>query len=241
MLAVQGCATQRTEPQVAAQAPAAEPASLPRTITVVGLGSVKIEPDIAQASIGVETVGATVRTATTEATSTMDSVMAALKGLGIADKDIQTSGYSVWADRNPSPLGEGVTPQEPVYHVNNMVTVVIRKLDSVGAVLDASIEAGANSIYGVSFSIDKPEALESQARELAVADALKRAQELAALNQLMVGPVVSISEVVTGGSYESNFSSKAFATAGYGGGGGGEISPGELELSLRLQIVYAIQ
>jgi len=221
--------------------PSGSDAILPRTITVVGEGSVKIQPDIARANIGVETFGATVKVATSQAAATMDAVLAALKSQGIAEKDIQTTGYSVWVERNSGP--DGNTSDKVVYHVNNNVSVTIRDLAKVGAVLDAAIEAGANSIYGVSFSVAEPEKLEAEARGKAIANALAKAKELAQLNGVEVGAVVSVSEVVGagGGSYDSNFMRLSAEKAAYSGGGAGSVSPGELELALRLQVVYQIQ
>ena len=65
----------------------------------------KIKPDMARANIGVETIGSTVKGATTEAATTMDALIAALMEQGIAEVDIQTSGYSVWVDRERGPDG----------------------------------------------------------------------------------------------------------------------------------------
>jgi uncharacterized protein YggE len=215
----------------------AEPV-LPRTITVVGEGKVKIKPDIAQINIGIEIVGDTVQAASSQAADTMDTVLATLTAQGVDQKDIQTSGYNVWVERPYGP--EGPTG-DTLYHVNNNVSVTIRDLDSVGTILDAAIEAGANSIYGVTFSVADPSGLMSEGREKAVADARSKAEELAELNNVTVGEVISISEVIAaGGSYAGGFRGLP-AAAEMGGGGGGPISPGELEMMVQLQITYAIQ
>jgi uncharacterized protein YggE len=216
-------------------------ATSPRTITVVGEGKVSIQPDIAKANIGVDIVGGSVSEANGAATSTMEAVMEALKAQGIADKDIQTSGYNIWIERpygGPEVMGAPGGPGEAIYHVNNTVAVVIRDLESVGEVLNAAIEAGANNIFGVTFSIDDPSELMSEARGLAVQDAEAKAAELASLNQVNVGDVVSISEVIGGGG--GVFPSPV-ARAEAGLGGGGPISPGELELNVQLQITYTIE
>jgi heat shock protein HslJ len=103
--------------------------------------------------------------------------------------------------------------------------------------LDVAIEAGANSINGVTFQIEDPSSVESDARQSAVEDARAKAEELASLTDVGIGNVVSISEVVggNGGYYQSNFESAAFDT-----GAGGGFAPGELNLVMRLQIAYAI-
>ena len=83
--------------------------------------------------------------------------------------------------------------------------------------------------------------MESRARKEAVADAQAKAQELATLNGVEVGDVVSVSEVIggRGGYYAGGFREVA-VSAGMGGGGG-PIAPGELELTLQLEIVYTVQ
>jgi uncharacterized protein YggE len=222
-----------------AQTVAETTSTLSRTITVVGEGTVKIKPDIAQANIGVEVVRATVKAASSGAKESMDAVLKALKEQGVDEKDIQTSGYSVWTERPYGP--EGPSGDEILYHVSNQVAVTIRDLDTVGTVLDAAIEAGANNIYGVTFNLADPSQVESEARKKAVADAQAKAQELATLNDIKLGDVASVSEVIGGrGGYYAGGVREAAVSAGLGGGGG-PISPGELELTLQLEIVYTVQ
>ena len=218
-------------------------ARIPRTITVVGHGTVTITPDIATANIGVETSGTNVKEAIDEASETMAAVMKAFTAAGIAQKDIQTSGFNVWAERStpPVPMAEETRAQEAeqvTYRENNNVRVVIRDLTKVGAVIDAAVEAGANSIYGVSFGIDKPEDLASEAREKAIADAQAKAEELAKLNGVEVGEVVSISEIVGQTPY---YGVERVALMAEGLGGAGPFTPGEQEVALQLQVVYAIR
>jgi uncharacterized protein YggE len=225
-----------TTTTVSATAVGAARGTLPGTITVVGEGKVNIQPDIARVNIGVETIQPTVKEASAQASQTMDSVLAALKAQGIADKDIQTSNFSIYVERISSP--DGKATDQLRYHVSNQVAITIRKMDQVSNVLDATIEAGANNIYGVSFSVEDPTKVESQGRQAAVADALRRARELARLNGVELGGVVSVSEVV---GNQGGFVANSFRDTATGKGGGGPISPGELELTMQLQITYAIQ
>ncbi len=214
------------------------PVTSVRTITVVGEGKVTIKPDTARANIGVEVIKPTVKEASAENKTVIASVLDALKAQGIAEKDIQTSGFSIYAERYNQ---DGSGPSDQIrYHVSNNVMVVIRNLDKVGDVLDAAIEAGANNIYGVDFSLSDPTKLESDTRAKAIADAKAKAEDLAKLTGVTVGNVVSISEVIGGnggGAYQSNFSK---AATGMGGGGATPVNPGELELSMQLQVVYSI-
>ena len=154
-------------------------------------------------------------------------------------KDIQTSGFSVWTER---PYGsEGPSGDELLYHVTNQVAVTIRDLETVETVLGSAIEAGANNIYGVTFSLVDPSQVESEARKKAVADAQAKAQELATLNDVKLGDVVSVSKVLGGGGRYFAGGVREVALAAGLGGGGGPIAPGELELTLQLEIVYTVQ
>jgi uncharacterized protein len=212
-------------------------AGLPRTITVVGEGKVKIKPDTARAQIGVEVMKSSVKEASDANKATLEAVLEALKAQGIAEKDIQTSGFSIFAERYGP---EGPLPENQTnYRVSNNVSVVIRDLEKVGAVLDAAIEAGSNNIYGIEFGLDNTDAVEAEARKSAVADARAKAEELGELAGVTVSGVVSVSEVIgSGGGYynASNFNQLDRGM----GGGGTPISPGELDLTLQLQVVYAI-
>ena len=207
-----------------------------RTITVVGQGEVSAPPDVAVVNMGVQVSNADIQEATSQAAVQMESLLTALKGEGIADKDIQTSYYNVYVDRPYGPEGPGT---DAFYQVSNTVQVTIRDLAAVTDILGVAIEAGANSINSVEFRLSDPAALRSEARAKAVENAEASAAELAELNGVAVGPVVSISEVIDSGAYYVNEQSYA-AAEGKGGGGAGPISPGEVTVSMQLQITYAI-
>lgn len=225
-----------TLPNAVVQGQTTATSELSNTITVVGEGSVRMRPDIARANIGVEVLRQSVEEATAENRANVENVLAALKELGVAENDIQTSGFSVYAERFGP---EGPLAEDDVrYRVSNNVSVTMRDLDNVGALLDAAISAGANNIYGVDFDIDDPSSVESEARAKAVADAQAKAQDLAELTGVTMGNVVSVSEVIGSGYFASNFSEQGMR--GLGGGGGAPIEPGELTLVMQLQVQYAI-
>jgi uncharacterized protein YggE len=211
-----------------------------QTITVVGQGSVRIKPDVAQVSIGVETSAETVSQAVQDNKTQMESIMAALTQAGIADKDIQTMNYSIQFDRYPQPMPASTGTESgtaaPVYRVSNMVNVTVRDLDKVSTVLDAVVEAGANNIWGVNFSLEDQTKAQADARANAITDAKARAQALADLNGVKLGPVMSVSEVISGGSYPV-----AVPMAEKAAVGAGPISPGELEVSYQVQVSYFIE
>jgi hypothetical protein len=204
-----------------------------RTITVVGEGRATGAPDTAQLNIGVQVSDPDVKAATQKAADDMESLLAALKAQGIADDDIQTSYYNIFVDR---PFGPQGPSSDVLYQVSNSVQVTIRNLDGVSTILGAAIEAGANNVNSINFNISDPSALRAEARQKAVTDALATAEELAKLNGLSVGEVVSISEVIDGGVFPMEV-----ASAAMGLGGAGPISPGDVEVNIQLQITYALQ
>jgi len=206
------------------------------TITVIGQASVRRAPEIAQISIGVETMGATVGEAVKDSDAKMLAVLAALKAAGIAEKDIQTMNYSIQFERYPQMGIEAPgTQPEPQYRVSNMVNVIVRDLEAVDEVLDAAIEAGANNIWGVTFSLEDPKTAQADARADAIADAKSRAQALADLGGVKLGPVMSISEALGGGVvYSPAVMERAALSAG-------SISPGEVEIGYQVQVSYFIE
>ena len=208
------------------------------SVTVVGEGIVGIDPDIATATIGVEVLRSSVKDASVAAQAVMEEVQAALLAQNIDASDIQTRNFSIFGER----FGPGglLAEEELTYRVTNTVRITIRDLDSIGTVLDAAIDAGANNIYGIDFSLADQDAAESQARAKAVANAYSKAEELADLIGVSVGGVMGISEIIGqgGGFFGGIFSQMALAD---GGGGAGPISPGELMLSMQLQITYELR
>jgi len=210
-----------------------------RTITVVGSGKVSLTPDIGKITVGAEAVAQTVVEAKTQVDTRIKAIRGALKALGIEGQDIKTSNYSIYYERDSSvfPRYEGDTSAgQGVYHVSNTLEVTVRNIETVGSVLDAVVEAGANQVYGVYFTVSDNARWEGQAREKAIADARSRAEELARLTGVKLGKVVAVSEVI-GGAYPVAYDRAAYA----GMGGGADIAPGELEMSTQVQVVFEIE
>ena len=178
-------------------APSALADAAPRTLTVNGTGEVRAVPDQAPLSTGVVTQAATAAAALAANSRAMNAVFDTLKRAGIAEKNIQTSNFSVSPQYgNPKPGGaQRITG----YQVSNTVTVTVIGLDKIGPAIDALVAAGSNQIDGPTFSLADPKPLLAKAREEAVKDATARAQTLAAAAGVTLGPIISISE--GGGEY----------------------------------------
>lgn len=164
-----------------------------RVLTVSGEGEVRAAPDEALLSAGVVTNARTAAVALSDNSRAMNEVFATLKRAGIADKDMQTSDFSVnpqyATDKNGNTL-QDITG----YQVSNTVNVRVDDLAKVGPTLDALVSSGANSVGGISFTIKNPKPLMAQARAEAVADAVARAQTLARAAGVTLGPIISITE-----------------------------------------------
>lgn len=155
-------------------------------ITVTGVGQVDAVPDQAQLSVGVTTKGSSAREAMTANAAQMERVIDALKGAGVAARDIRTQDVSV---------GQGYDEKgADGYSASNTVTVTVRRVDRVGAVLEAASRAGANQVYGPSMTRENSKTLEHRALELAVKNARERAETLAKAADVSLGSVTAITE-----------------------------------------------
>ncbi len=163
-----------------------------RTITVTGQGQAFGVPDMAVISAGVQTQAKTAAQALAANARDMNGVFAALKHMGIPDKNIQTSDFSV----SPQFTQYSQTEAQHIvgYQVSNTVTVIVDGTDKVGPAIDALVGAGANQMNNISFSIHNADALMAKARTAAVADATARAQTLTGAAHVKLGPIISIEE-----------------------------------------------
>ncbi len=171
----------------------------PATLSLTGTGIVSAKPDMATVTSGVTTQGATAAEALAANSKAMADLLAALKEAGIADKDVQTSYFSVnpnyvYSDQRDAG-GYTLPPKIDGYVVSNTVNVTIRDLSQLGAVLDKQVIVGANTINGISFGVDDPSALLDEARKHAFEDAKRKAELYAAAAGEELGPLVSIAEI----------------------------------------------
>jgi uncharacterized protein YggE len=162
-----------------------------RSISVTGTGMVESAPDMATLMIGVTTQGTSAAEALAENSKATEAVIARLTASGIEARDMQTSNLSI----NPNWTGyDSSTPTISGYVASNMLTVRVRALDTTGAVLDAAVADGANTLNGMTFGLADPEPAYNEARKEAVADARAKAELLAEAAGVKLGPVLSISD-----------------------------------------------
>lgn len=166
-----------------------------RTITITGEGEAVGVPDIAWIDTGVVTEGKTAAAALAANTAAMEAVFKGLEEAGIEKRDMQTSQFSVYpVYEQMEPRDRPQTPKIGGYRVANQLTVKVRDLDALGGILDKVVTLGSNQLSGIRFSIDKPEPLLDEARQKAVADALRKAKLYAGAAGVALGQIMSISE-----------------------------------------------
>ncbi|MFC1978005.1 SIMPL domain-containing protein [Chloroflexota bacterium] len=207
-------------------------------IWVNGQGKVTAVPDIATLRLGIEAEEASVAEAQNRAAEAMDRVMTALTKNGVAKKDIQTQNFSI----NRVTKWDRVKEEETVtgYRVTNMVTAKIRDIDEAGTIIDAVAEAGGDltRIDNISFSVDDPSAFYEAARQEAMTEAKAKARQLAELAGVTLGKPTYISESTQIPYPRSMIMEEAVAIKS---AAPTSISPGEVEISLNLQVAYAIR
>ena len=205
-------------------------------IWVTGEGKVSVVPDVAILSLGVEVQSSSVAEAQSYAATVMTAVIDELDNSGIADKDIKTQQFSIypirrWSEKDGREVLVG-------YRVTNMVTAKVRKVEDTGTVIDAVARAGGDyiKINSISFTVDDPSAYYEEARELAMADAKARAEQLADLGKVKLGRPIYISESGASMPVVREF----YAGAPVPAAAPTPISPGETEIRLSVQVAYSI-
>lgn len=219
-------------------------------IPVTGEGKVSVKPDVARVTVSIVTRGEFLKNAQEENSRKSNVLTGYLKSEGVLEKDIHTIGYNIFPQYSVPPPPcipgeycstqsiESRTPKIIGYEVRNSYEITVRDLVKAGDILSGVVGAGANEVSGISFTIDKPEALIAEARKKAIDDANEKAARLARDLGLRRGKLVSFSE----GGYRPYFAESAFG----GKGGGGDfaetpapsIAPGETELRVNVTAVY---
>lgn len=208
-------------------------------ISVHGTGIVSAKPDIVNLQVGVQIQNSSLETAQSDAATKIDAAMKQLKAAGVEDKDISTAQYNV------EPVMDYRDNQPPVvngFRVTNILNVKLRDISKAGKVIDDLVKAGANTVYGLSFGFSDPTALMKQAREQAMNDAKAKASELATLGGVALGTPIVIDD---GGTNVPPIIMDSAANksmvSGIVGAPPMPVNPGQQELRVEVNVVYAIK
>jgi uncharacterized protein YggE len=165
------------------------------TLNLAAFGETRVQPDMATINLGVTTEAKTAAEAMAANAQRMSRVMAALRGAGVAAKDIQTSNLNLGAqyayEQNQPPRLTG-------YQASNQVTIIVHDIARLGAAVDATVGAGATQVNGISFGLNDSTAAETAAREGAVKALAAKADLYARATGYRVSRLVSLNE---GGGY----------------------------------------
>lgn len=170
-----------------------------RILSLSGTGEVRAVPDTASINTGVVSDAKDAKAALARNSAAMNRLFGQLKKAGIADRDVQTSNFNIapvyapYDAKNPVPQHERIVG----YRVSNGVTVRVRKLERLGALIDEMTVSGANRMNGIAFYVDKTENLLEEARRKAMADVRRKADLYASGMGVRLKRVLTISERVS--------------------------------------------
>lgn len=189
-------------------------------LAVVGEGKVDVVPDTAYVDVGINVNNAqTVDEAQKTIDKTNNSIIDAMKTLGINKADIKTSNYSIYPNYSYSDRQNEISG----YNGNVTVQIRVKSPSLASSVIESATKAGANQVQGTRFVVDKPEKYREDARSAAIANAREQAEKLAKSLGIKLGRVVNIVESSPSQVYPVAYSAMA---EGRGGGGGAVIEPG---------------
>lgn len=212
-------------------APVAAPAD-GTLLSVSASGDASRVPDVATLSAGVVTQAADANAALRANAEQMNRLMEAVRGAGIAERDIRTSDLGVSPQYRRQ---DGQAREISGYEARNTVNLTVRDISGLGAVIDALVAAGANQVHGPHFEIGEPEAAQDEARRAALEAARSRADLYADALGLRVHRIVSISE---GGGFMPP--RPMMAMRAMDAMESSPVSPGESTVSVNLDVVFEL-
>jgi uncharacterized protein YggE len=193
-----------------------------------GDATVSKRPDVAFISVGVESLQSTAAAAQSDLATKAGKLIARAKSLGVADKDLNTSGYWVGPNYTPGGTING-------YRASEDLQIKWHNVDTTGKTLDALVQEGGATHVSVGFGLADPKAAQSEARALAIADARSRAQTMAAAAGVKVGSVVMISDLSSSGPIGAtrDFAGAAIPAAS-------QLPVGQLDIQVTVEVDFAI-
>lgn len=167
-----------------------------RTFSVEGTGDIDVTPDVAQFSASVMTEGGSnIVDIQSQNTEKMNKINAFLKQNGIDAKDLKTSQYNIYPRYTPCVSIEKCTANTVSgYSINQTLEVKVRDTGKVGDLLSGIVLNGANNVSDIRFVTDDQSGAKNAARQEAIAEAKKKAVELAEAGGFHVGKLVSLFE-----------------------------------------------
>lgn len=207
--------------------------------SVSGSAVVYAKADIANISVGLKTeVKKTAAEATLENSKTMNKILEAVRDLEIEDKDIKTTNYNLrpvynWTESRGQEL-KG-------YEVSQNVTLKIRNLESIGAIIEKTTELGANQVGDINFTIDDEFELKNEAREMAIEKAKEKAGLIASQAGLKLGKLKGVSETSYSPIIPTYSNAMKEMVEDLVAGGAPSIEVGQNEVRAEVTLIYEVK
>ena len=209
-----------------------------RTISVDGTSVIKAMPDRATVNISIESTAKDAKEASAQNAIVMNKIQKDIIALAITKDNIKTTNYNLYPLYNRKDNGR----QEITgYSVSNQITVTVDNIDIVGNVIDTAINAGANSVNSVEFSLKDPQSYKDKVLVQAINDAKRKADIIA---KTLGKNVVNVVSVNSNNSYieARTFNSMMYAKAADSAavGASSPIQAGDISVKANVSIVFEI-
>ena len=204
------------------------------TFNVVGEGKVSIPPDVALINVGVQAQASTVKEAQEQLNSNINRVSEAIKKLGIDQKDIQTTNYSISPNYDFRSGSQKITG----YMTSSNLSIKIRQIDKVSEVIDEATASGANQVGGISFEVDDKVKAENEARQKAVDEAKRKAEQAAKIAGFKLGRIINYNENF--GGFPIPMPLRAMSAGAVEESTPTQVEPGSSEITVTVTLSYEI-
>lgn len=208
-------------------------------IVVSGEGTAKVAPDRAEITLGLEARGETAAEAQRQNAEKMELIIAALTEAGVAREDIKTADYNLtpvrhWDEQTRREILSG-------YQASNLVTISTKQTGEVGRLVDLAVAAGANHVQSISFEVEDEATVRAEALNRAVADARRKAEQMARTAGVRLGKVKSLTDSTS--EYRPFMQAEKLMAADLSGDRRAEtpIEPGQVRFRTTAQMTFAIR
>ncbi|MDE3101887.1 MAG: SIMPL domain-containing protein [Chloroflexota bacterium] len=207
-------------------------------LVTTGDGTAKVKPDVAIITVGAVAQAATAADAQAQVAQRVDAILQRAKGLGIADKDTRSAGYTI---QPQYAYAQGQAPRITGYQATQQIELTYRNVDNAGKALDALVQGdvAANTV-SIRLAIDDPKQAQADARIQAIEDARSKADAMAKTAGVTLGKVLAISDLSASTPSRSLFGPVA-APMPAAGAPSSQVPAGDLDVVVRVQVQFAIQ
>jgi len=227
-LAVTAMVVASNRPAMVVSAATTSSSTIEAGIFTSGDATVSRKPDLAIVSAGIQSQMGTAAAAQSDLASKTAKLVARVKALGVADKDLSTASY--WVGPVYDQSGQAVSG----YRATEQLNIKWHNVDTVGKTLDAIVQEGGATNIAVSFGLADPKAAQAEARSQAIADARSRAQAMASAAGVRLGQVIRVSDVSTSSRPPVGYSGAAAAPVAT------QVPVGQMDVQVTVEVDFAI-